>query len=165
MCSFQIWNAWNDFGSTQVHVQLCEEVKMRLCSFVNHDKLSAEASKHLAQNSNFPPRSTLKSFITQKSKLNCLIHNHLSHFKVSSQSKFHSNAMEEQEGFDQILIYARKHGHSKEIDNLETRLQGMQKKVTELEKVCTMTHSEMSSVTKSRLHGPGKARSLPKLCS
>ncbi|KAJ6935308.1 BTB/POZ domain-containing protein [Populus alba x Populus x berolinensis] len=149
----------------QVHVQLCEEVKMRLCSFVNHDKLSAEASKHLAQNSNFPPRSTLKSFITQKSKLNSLIHNHLSHFKVSSQSKFHSNAMEEQEGFDQILNYARKHGHSKEIDNLETRLQGMQKKVTELEKVCTMMHSEMSSVTKSRLHGPGKARSLPKLCS
>ncbi|KAL9355613.1 hypothetical protein Peur_053583 [Populus x canadensis] len=149
----------------KVHVQLCEEVKMRLCSFVNYDKLSAKASKHLAQNSNFPPRSTLKSFITQKSKLNCLIHNHLSHFKVSSQSKFHSNAMEKQEGFDHILIYARKHGHSKEIDNLETRLQGMQKKVTELEKVCTMMHSEMSSVTKSRLHGPGKARSLPKLCS
>ncbi|KAI5590644.1 hypothetical protein BDE02_04G024100 [Populus trichocarpa] len=149
----------------QVHVQLCEEVKMRLCSFVNHDKLSAEASKHLARNSNFPTRSTIKSFITQKSKLNCLIHNRLSHFEVSSQLKFHSNAMEEQEGFDQILIYARKHGHSKEIDNLETRLQGMQKKVTELEKVCTMMHSEMSSVTKSRLHGPGKARSLPKLCS
>ena len=109
MCSFQIWNAWNDFGLTQVHVQLCEEVKMRLCSFVNHDKLSAEASKHLARNSNFPTRSTLKSFITQKSKLNCLIHNRLSHFEVSSQLKFHSNAMEEQEGFDQILIYARKH--------------------------------------------------------
>ncbi|KAF9683472.1 hypothetical protein SADUNF_Sadunf04G0017100 [Salix dunnii] len=149
----------------QVHVQLCEEVKMRLRSFVNHDKLSAEAFRHLAQNSNFPTRSTLKSFITQKSKLNSLIHNHLSHVKLSSQSRFHSNAKEEQEEFDQILIYATKHGHSKEIDNLETELQGMQKKVTELEKVCTMMHSEISSVTKSRFHGPGKARTLPKLCS
>ncbi|KAB5560509.1 hypothetical protein DKX38_005466 [Salix brachista] len=149
----------------QVHVQLCEEVKMRLCSFVNHDKLSAEAFKHLAQNSNFPARSTLKSFISQKSKLISLIHNHLSHAKVSSQSRFHSNAKEEQEEFDQILIYARKNGHSKEIDNLETELQGMQKKVTELEKVCTMMHSEISGATKSRLHGPGKARTLPKLCS
>ena len=71
----------------------------------------------------------------------------------------------EQEEFDKILIYARKNGHSKEIDNLEIELQGMQKKVTDLEKVCTMMCSEKRIVTKPSLHGLGKARSLPKLCS
>ncbi|KAH8493549.1 hypothetical protein H0E87_020346 [Populus deltoides] len=149
----------------QVHVQLSEEEKMRLCSVVNRDKLSAEALEHLAQNSNFPSRKTLQSFITQQSKINISIHDHFSYLKNSSQSTFHSDAKGEQEDLEQILIYARRHGHSKKIDNLETELQGMQKRVAEWEKVCTMMCSEKRIVTKPSLHGLGKARSLPKLCS
>ena len=137
---------------------------MRLCSVVNRDKLSAEALEHLAQNSNFPSRKTLQSFITQQSKINISIHDHFSYLKNSSQSTFHGDAKGEQEDLEQILIYARRHGHSKKIDNLETELQGMQKRVAEWEKVCTMMCSEKRIVTKPSLHGLGKARSLPKLC-
>ncbi|CAK7350853.1 unnamed protein product [Dovyalis caffra] len=149
----------------QVHDQLFEEEKMRLCSVVNRYKLSAKALEHLAQNSDFPSRTALESFLAQKSKLNSSIPNHLSYLKVVRRSTFHTDAKEEQEDIEQILTFARRHGHSNEIDNLETELQGMQKRVTELKKVCTMMHSEMTTVTKPRLHGPGKARSLPKLCS
>ncbi|KAG6755899.1 hypothetical protein POTOM_039307 [Populus tomentosa] len=150
----------------QVHVQLSEEEKMRLCSVVNRDKLSAEALEHLAQNSNFPSRKTLQSFITQQSKINISIHDHFSYLKNSCQSSFHSDAKGEQEDLEQILIHARRHGHSKKIDiNLETELQEMQKRVAEWEKVCTMMCSEKRMVTKASLHGLGKARSLPKLCS
>ena len=139
---------------------------MRLCSVVNRDKLSAEALEHLAQNSNFPSRKTLQSFITQQSKINISIHDHFSYLKNSSQSTFHSDAKGEQEDLEQILIYARRHGHSKKIDiNLETELQGMQKRVAEWEKVCTMMCSEKRMVMKPSLHVHGKARSLPKLCS
>ncbi|KAJ6769689.1 PHOTOTROPIC-RESPONSIVE NPH3 FAMILY PROTEIN [Salix purpurea] len=149
----------------QVHVQLSEEEKVSLWSVVNRDKLSAEALEHLARHSNFPSRKTLQSLITQQSKINISIHNHFSYHKDSSQSTFHMDAKEEQEDVEQILIYARRRRHSKKIDNLETESQGMQKRVAEWEKVCAMVRSEKIIVTKPSLHGPGKARSLPKLCS
>ncbi|KAJ6725326.1 hypothetical protein OIU85_023176 [Salix viminalis] len=118
----------------QVHVQLSEEEKVRLCSVVNRDKLSAEALEHLARHSNFPSRKTLQSLITQQSKINISIHDHFSYHKDSSQSTFHMDAKEEQEDVEQILIYARRRRHSKKIDNLETESQGMQKRVAEWEK-------------------------------
>ncbi|KAJ6377030.1 hypothetical protein OIU76_026067 [Salix suchowensis] len=149
----------------QVHVQLSEEEKVRLWSVVNRDKLSAEALEHLARHSNFPSRKTLHSLITQQSKINISIHNHFSYHKDSSQSTFHMDAKEEQEEVEQILIYASRRRHSKKNDNLETESQGMQKRVAEWENVCAMVRSEKRVVTKPSLHGPGKARSLPKLCS
>lgn len=96
--------------------------------------------------------------MTQQSKLDCLIHNHFGHLKTVSDSCG-------QEDAEKILLCARKHKHSMETDNLEAQLQGMQRKVKELEKVCTMMQSQMFNATKPRIDSPGKARALPKLCS
>lgn len=45
----------------QVHVELCEDEKIKICSSLNYSKLSTETLKHLTQNPKFPCRRALIS--------------------------------------------------------------------------------------------------------
>ncbi|CAK9327365.1 unnamed protein product [Citrullus colocynthis] len=50
----------------QVHVELCEDEKIRICSALNYSRLSTETLKHLAQNPKFPCRRAVKSLISKQ---------------------------------------------------------------------------------------------------
>ncbi|XP_038893787.1 BTB/POZ domain-containing protein At3g22104-like [Benincasa hispida] len=50
----------------QVHVELCEDEKIRICCALNYSKLSTETLKHLAQNPKFPCRRAVKSLISKQ---------------------------------------------------------------------------------------------------
>ncbi|KAM7262721.1 hypothetical protein ACFE04_000404 [Oxalis oulophora] len=49
----------------QVHTELCQEEKMKFCSALNPEKLSAESLKHLAKNCKFPSTTRLKAYFHQ----------------------------------------------------------------------------------------------------
>ncbi|XP_031737536.1 BTB/POZ domain-containing protein At3g22104 isoform X2 [Cucumis sativus] len=71
----------------QVHVELCEDEKIRICSALNYSKLSNETLKHLAQNPKFPCRRAIKSRISkQDSPIDLFCHTMIS--KVLRETPF-----------------------------------------------------------------------------
>ncbi|XP_021666791.2 BTB/POZ domain-containing protein At3g22104 isoform X2 [Hevea brasiliensis] len=150
----------------EVHTQLCEEEKMRLCCGLNHEKLSAETLQHLAQNSKFPSSTSSEVFIGQQSKHSSSISNYLYSLKRVDEIRFCSSTNKNmscgEDTKEPVLPFERKHEHSRETG---MHLQRRQRRVAELEKLCPVMQPQMPNVTKRRLCNSGKVRSLPKLCS
>ncbi|KAG9454286.1 hypothetical protein H6P81_007190 [Aristolochia fimbriata] len=153
----------------EVHSGLSEEDKMKISSVLKFEKLSAEACRHLAQNSKFPSRTAIQALISQQTKLKNLLQDvdplksvHDTSYSFSTKST--SEKAESCDG-DQVILYAKKLDLSTENENLEAHLQGMQWRVLELEKICRKMQVQMAKIMKSRLSSSGNPRSLPKLCS
>ncbi|KAK1280209.1 BTB/POZ domain-containing protein [Acorus gramineus] len=145
----------------EVHGGLSEEEKTKICSALNHEKLSSEACKHLAQNAKFPSRIAIQALVSQQTKLKSLlkdtgVFNPL-YGKVPVKG-------EENEG-QQIVLYAEKLDISMENEKLKANLQGMQWRVMELEKLCKKMHAQMTKMRKNKSTYHSGARSLPRLCS
>ncbi|KAE9457785.1 hypothetical protein C3L33_10327, partial [Rhododendron williamsianum] len=124
----------------EVHDWLSEEEKLNLCCGLNYEKLSPEACDQLAQNPKFPSKWLSVDVDTNGKK---------------------------DEAREQIVPYAGNLDISAENEKLKAHLQGMQRRVVELEKVCKKMQTQMTKIMKSRLssQSSASARSLPKLCS
>ncbi|KAK8601109.1 hypothetical protein V6N13_059160 [Hibiscus sabdariffa] len=123
----------------QVHGGICEPQKMRICSALNYAKLSTDALRNLARNSKFPSRIAIQGFLNQESKLESLL--------------------EGQEHIDTFSLLGK-------AEQLDIQLQGMQCRVTDLEKLCGIMHTRIGNIPRTRLSSLGNnARFLPKLCS
>ncbi|XWS19491.1 hypothetical protein CRYUN_Cryun31cG0020600 [Craigia yunnanensis] len=145
----------------EVHGGLCEAQKMRICSALNYAKLSTDALRHLARNSKFPSRIAIQAFINQQSKLENLLEgkNHLDTFSGSLSAEESINS-------DQILLYSKRVNLPRKAEQLDVQLQGMQCRVTELEKFCGIMQTQIGNIPRTRLSSLGNnARFLPKLCS
>lgn len=105
---------------SQVHTQLCEEEKMRLCYALNHEKLSAESLQHLGQNSKFPSITSLQVFITQESKHSSSISNCL--YYIKRVDEFRICREHKEDPHEPVRPLARKHEHSKTKDLQTTKL-------------------------------------------
>lgn len=81
-----IWSSWNDFLFLQVHKNLCEEEKIKLCCGLNYDKLSAKSLIHLACNSNFPACAKGTAAVSQHSNYRILMKK-TTHHVISSGLK------------------------------------------------------------------------------
>lgn len=161
---FKAWYACTNFISVQVHSRTREEEKMRVCSALNYEKLSAEALKHFALNSKFPSRAAVKSFIKQQSKLKSLLQN--THRVVGFSSSLDAKEyMGETADAEEIHHYVNKKNFSAETENFEAHYHRMQWRVMELEKICRIMQTDMGNITKRRLSSLGNARYLPRLCS
>lgn len=130
---------------------MCDEEKISVCCALNYEKLSVEALKHLARNSKFPSRISVKAFMAHSSKLTSVIREiyHLKSFK----DPWFSDSLKEIEG--------AKEEHERNCVNssneLRADLQGMNwKEVVELQKVTRRMKPRASS---SR-----QAKYFPKLC-
>lgn len=147
----------------EVHTDLSEEETFKICSALNYEKLSPEACVHLAKNKKFPSRSTVQALLSQQMKLKSLLYD--GNYPNSSSS-FPSSYTEtgtkgkKDESNEQIVLYAGKLDVMTENEKLRTHLQGMQCRVTELEKVCHKMQTQMAKMTKTK-----SPKSLPKLCS
>ncbi|KAE8728653.1 Eukaryotic translation initiation factor-related, putative isoform 1 [Hibiscus syriacus] len=118
----------------EVHDGLCEAKKMRICSALNYAKLSTDALRHLARNSKFPSRIAIQVYINQQSKLESLFdgQNHLDSDTFTGPI-FGKESVDEKASSDQILLYAKRINLDSKADQLDVKLQGMQRRVTELE--------------------------------
>ncbi|XVE87874.1 hypothetical protein DITRI_Ditri19aG0023500 [Diplodiscus trichospermus] len=149
----------------EVHGGLHEAEKMRICSALNYAKLSTDALRQLARNSKFPSRIAIQAFINQQSKLENLLdgQKHLDTFSGFISAEESTN---EKENSDQILLYAKRVNLPRKAEQLDVQLQGMQCRVTELEKFCGIMQTQIGDIPRTRLSSLGNnARFLPKLCS
>ncbi|PON82659.1 Voltage dependent potassium channel [Trema orientale] len=152
----------------EVHSGLSEEEKMKICSALNHEKLSAEAGIHLSQNTKFPSKSAVQALISQQFKLKSLLHA-TSNTKSCNGSLCRAievgNETKKDESVEQVVLYAGKLDLPSDNKNLRAHLQGMQWRVMELEKVCRKMQIQMAKIMKSRAPSQSHTRSLPRLCS
>ncbi|KAK8475933.1 hypothetical protein V6N13_132326 [Hibiscus sabdariffa] len=158
-------NYLTDGISEQVHGGLCEAKKMRICSALNYAKLSTDALRRLARNSKFPSRIAIQVFINQQSKLENLFEGkkHLDTDTFTGPI-FAEESINEKASFNQILVYEKR--SPCKAEQIDVKLQGMQCRVTELEKYCGIMQTQMGNIPRTRLSSLGNnARFLPKLCS
>ncbi|KAG8494427.1 hypothetical protein CXB51_011895 [Gossypium anomalum] len=90
----------------QVHGELCEAEKMRICSALNYAKLSIDVLRHLARNSKFSSRIAIQGFINQQSKL-------------ENGSISIEESIKENENSDQVLVYAKRVDVPGKVEQLE----------------------------------------------
>jgi hypothetical protein len=152
-----------------VHTGLSEEEKMKICCALNYEKLSAEACIHLSQNKRFPSKSAVRALMSQEVKLKSLL-------KTTDKMKCYIDSPsgvseigrkgKKNEASEQIVLYAGKLDPPTNNEKLRAHLQGMQWRVTELEKICLKMQTQMTKIVKSRVSSHSSTpRSLPKLCS
>ncbi|KAL5975645.1 hypothetical protein ACLOJK_019971 [Asimina triloba] len=146
----------------EAHVGLSEEEKMKICCVLNHEKLSSEACKHLAENPKFPSRKASQPLISQQTKLKSLL-------QETDQIKPFSNTPcfldDKFCNSERIILYSQKLDISNENEKLKAHLEGMKWRVMELEKVCKKMQTQMAKIMKGRLASHSSSRSLPRLCS
>ncbi|KAL3509624.1 hypothetical protein ACH5RR_029025 [Cinchona calisaya] len=152
----------------EVHSGLSEEEKTSVCCGLNYEKLSSEACNHLTKNKKFPSKSAAQALIYQKSKLKSLLKetNRPNSFVNLPSTFVQTNGKAKMDGdCQQIVLYAGKLDISTENERLRVHLQGMQRRVVELEQVCRKMQFQMAKIMKSRLSSQSNAKSLPRLCS
>ncbi|GMG98652.1 hypothetical protein Nepgr_000492 [Nepenthes gracilis] len=155
----------------EVHLGLSEDDKLSICSVLSYEKLSSEACLHIAQNRKLPSRSAVQALTSQQYKLQSL----LIQDPIDPESCCASPCRYLETGIEggkdesddlQVVVYAKKLDVMTENEKLRAHLQGMNRRVRELEKVCRKMQSQMTKIMKSRsLTSHISSRSLPKLCS
>ncbi|KAL9244415.1 hypothetical protein vseg_018193 [Gypsophila vaccaria] len=149
----------------EVHTDLSEEEIFKICSALNYEKLSEEACVHLSKNNKFPSRSAVQALLSQQCKLKSLLQDANYPTLCFSSPYSYPEFGEKELPTDQIVLYAGKMDVTSENEDLRKHLQGMQWRVTELEKACQKMQVQMAKITKSKSSTNTSPRSLPKLCS
>jgi hypothetical protein len=151
-----------------VHTGLSKEEKMKICCTLNYEKLSAEACIHLSQNKNFPSKCAVQALMSQQVKLKSLLEatgKTKCYIDSSSGVSETGSKGKKNETSKQIVLCAGKLDLPTDNDKLRVHLQGMQWRVTELERVCMKMQAPMTKIMKSRVSNHRTSRSLPRLCS
>lgn len=154
----------------QVHGQLTDDEKMKICKGINYEKLSPECCKHLATNSGFPTRAAVQALASQHTVLKGIIR-HSGPLKPASpppppaaQRESYDDADGDNNG--QVILYASRLELTLKNQNLKSLLDSMHWRVMELEKVCSRMKTQMTKMKASRRGGgAAAARSLPRMCS
>ncbi|KAI3440680.1 NPH3 domain-containing protein [Psidium guajava] len=149
----------------EVHAGLSEGEKIKMCRALNYRKLSAEARKHLSENSKFPSKIITQALNSQEFELKSLIRVSSNPSAFTSSPCSLSGNIKKDEAGEQIVLYAGDLDLSTDDVRLRAQLQGMQSRVTELEKLCRKMQTQMAKVLRSRVSSSQKSRSLPRLCS
>ncbi|KAK7312743.1 hypothetical protein VNO77_36835 [Canavalia gladiata] len=152
----------------EVHTQLSQEERLKICCGLNYEKLSPQACLHLSQNTHFPSKSAVQTLISQQSKLKNLLHvtpNTTSYNDSPCSSSGAAQKGQKDKNSEQVGLYAGNFDFSADNEKLKAHLQGMQWRVMELEKFCRKMQIQMEKITKSKASGHSYAKSLPKLCS
>jgi hypothetical protein len=100
----------------------------------------------------------LKSLLKATDKMKCYIDSPSGVSEIGRKGK-------KNEASEQIVLYAGKLDPPTNNEKLRAHLQGMQWRVTELEKSCLKMQTQMTKIIKSRVSSHSTPRSLPKLCS
>ncbi|GMJ06716.1 hypothetical protein like AT3G22104 [Hibiscus trionum] len=136
----------------EVHAELSEEEKMKICCALNYEKLSSEACLHLSRNAKFPSKIHIRALVSQQSKLKSLRQG-INNAKCCGDSPYRLTGIEgramEDEG----------------SEKLRAQIQRMQWRLMELEKMCKKMQTQMTKIMKPKVSNHRTKRSLPRLCS
>ncbi|KAL2328318.1 hypothetical protein Fmac_021745 [Flemingia macrophylla] len=152
----------------EVHTQLSQEERLKICCGLNYEKLSPQACLHLSQNKKFPSKSAVQALISQQSKLKNLLHVTSSTSSYNDSPCSFSGATQKgkkDKSSEEVVLYAGNFDLTTDNEKLKAHLQGMQWRVMELEKFCRKMQIQMAKISKSKASGNSYAKSLPKLCS
>ncbi|XP_004513543.1 BTB/POZ domain-containing protein At3g22104 isoform X2 [Cicer arietinum] len=154
----------------EVHTQLSQEEKLKICCGLNYEKLSPQACLHLSKNKKFPSKSAVQALISEQSKLKNLLHATTTPISTPYNESLCGSSSASQKGkkdktSEQLVLYAGNFDIQPDNEKLRAHLQGMQWRVMELEKICRKMQTQMAKMTKSKASGHSYAKSLPKLCS
>ena len=161
-------NKWQNLFLLQVHTNLSEEETFKICSALNYEKLTPEACLHLSRNQKFPSRSAVQVLLSEQGKLKASVHDSKYSHSCSSSpcySPFYGTKGLKGESSEHNILNAGEFDVMIDNEKLRTHLQGMQCRVTELEKVCRKMQTQMAKMMKPKPSGNINARSFPKLCS
>uniref|UniRef100_A0A7N0SXA4 Uncharacterized protein n=2 Tax=Kalanchoe fedtschenkoi TaxID=63787 RepID=A0A7N0SXA4_KALFE len=146
----------------QVHSSFSGEEKLKLCSAIKHEKLSAQAFDHLTENKRFPSRSGIPAC---KSKLEKVGITKADPAVDPPCSVVDKSRGEKKEACDQVVAYDGELDVHKDNERLREHLKGMQCRVVELERACKKMQNQMAKMMRSRSSTSRNGMSLPKLCS
>lgn len=158
----------------EVHPTLSEEEEMGLCKSINYQKLSVEASKHVAKNSRFPSKIAIQVLLLQQAKLRSTLNSYYMKSTDSSSSDSDGSMRfphEEVTCSSPVILYSKELDYNsvicEENQELKADLQGMQWRLKELENVCKKLHSQMSRIGNLKLTNSSSRTNhrLPKFCS
>ncbi|KNA22814.1 hypothetical protein SOVF_030100 [Spinacia oleracea] len=150
----------------EVHTDLTEEETFNICSALNYEKLSPEACVHLSKNIKFPSSSTVQALLSQQTKLKSLLLDaNYPNSGSSSPSTTTGAKNQKEESSQQLVLYAGKFRVMTENNNIKAHLQGMQCRVTELEKVCQKMQNQVAKMLRSKSPSHMNPKSLPRFCS
>ncbi|KAE8652306.1 BTB/POZ domain-containing protein At3g22104 [Cucumis sativus] len=133
----------------EVHTEMSEEEKVKLCCALNYEKLSAETCINLSENIRFPSTSSIQALISEQLKLKTLLQT------ANSSSSITSLPCKLEEKLD----------FPEENEKLKAHIQGIQWRVMELEHVCKKIQTQMTKMMKSKVTNDSQLKSLPWLCS
>ncbi|CAK8575531.1 unnamed protein product [Lathyrus sativus] len=150
----------------EVHTQLSQEERIKICSGLNYKKLSPQTCLHLFKNTKFPSKSVVQTLVSRQSKLKTLLNATTPFSTPYSDSSCGSSqkGKKEKDNEQQVVLYASNFDIPPDNEKLKAHLQGMQWRVMELEKICRKMQSQMAKMTKSKASN-SYGKSLPKLCS
>ncbi|PNX96911.1 BTB/POZ domain-containing protein [Trifolium pratense] len=153
----------------EVHNQLSQDERIKICCGLNYEKLSPQACLHLSKNTKFPSKSAVQALISQQSKLKNLL-NATTPISTPYNDSLCGSSGSAQKGkkeksSEQVVLYAGNFDIPPDNEKLKAHLQGMQCRVMELEKICRKMQTQMAKMTKSKASSHSYGKSLPKLCS
>ncbi|GMN47996.1 hypothetical protein TIFTF001_017166 [Ficus carica] len=143
------------------HPTLPSGERSKICRCLNYQKLSLEACKELAKNPKIPPRIAMQALISQQSKV-------VPTTRVFGDLK--TTPTDNIIDHPQMALYniGRDNDQSFAEENnkdVKMNLQRMQKRVMELEKVCSEMRGQMSRLVRSNVFAtPTHSKTLPRLC-
>ncbi|XP_077246392.1 BTB/POZ domain-containing protein At3g19850-like isoform X2 [Tasmannia lanceolata] len=137
------------------HPALNPEERTRLCRCLNYEKLTLEGCKDLAKNPRIPPSIAIEALLSQQSKHQSK--NSILESPNSTETRSISYGGEEE--------HERWSEFSSEKEEMRVKLERMQCRVIELEKVCQEMKGQMSKIVKNKVYSrPALTRAMPKLC-
>ncbi|XP_057527285.1 BTB/POZ domain-containing protein At3g22104 [Amaranthus tricolor] len=146
----------------QVHTDISEEETFKICSTLNYEKLSPETCVELSKNTKFPSRTTVQAILSEQTKLKTLVHKSCSSSPFSSYES--GPKSRKHESNRQIVLYNGTIDDVSESEKIRAHLQGMQCRVTELEKVCQQMQTQVAKMTSKSCENMN-VKSLPRFCS
>ena len=150
------------FDLMQVHTDISEEETFKICSTLNYEKLSPETCVELSKNTKFPSRTTVQAILSEQTKLKTLVHKSCSSSPFSSYES--GPKSRKHESNRQIVLYTGTIDDVSESEKIRAHLQGMQCRVTELEKVCQQMQTQVAKMTSKSCENMN-VKSLPRFCS
>ncbi|XP_023534653.1 BTB/POZ domain-containing protein At3g22104-like [Cucurbita pepo subsp. pepo] len=154
----------------EVHTEMTEEEKVKICCALNYEKLSVETSLNLSKNTRFPSMSSLQALVSEQVKLKSLLQTAKNSKSITRSchelDECGDKSTDRAETVNRVVLYAEKLDFPDDDEKLKAHVQGIQWRVMELERVCTKLEAQMGKVMKSRVTSShSELKSLPWLCS
>ncbi|XP_023512148.1 BTB/POZ domain-containing protein At3g22104-like isoform X1 [Cucurbita pepo subsp. pepo] len=148
----------------EVHTEISEEERIKMCCALNYEKLSVEICINLSKNRRFPSKSSIQGLVSEQLKQTAKNSKSITSLP-RKLDECENKSSKRDETSNRVMFDTKKLDFSDENERLKAHIQGIQWRVMELERVCKKMHTQMGKVMKSKVTSHSQLKSLPWLCS